>query len=366
MKTLAAIAQAPGEQFVLDHVDIDAPRDDEILVRIHAVGICHTDIAVRDQHLPLPLPAVLGHEGAGIVEAVGAAVTKVAPGDRVALTFMSCGTCPSCRQNAPSACVNFNAANGTGHRADGSCALHHDGAPLTSDFFGQSSFAGLAISHERNTIRIPETMPLELAGPFGCGVQTGAGAILRSLNCQADRSLLIIGGGTVGLSALLAAVTRHCAPIIVSEPSAERRELALELGATHAIDPSDGGLEDQARQICPEGLDYAFDSSGRVDAIEAAIELLTFRGTLALVGMPTVPNVSFSTRLYGLIARSGTIKGVVEGDSDPDHFIPELMQLFLDGLFPIEKLVRTYPFSAINQAVADQLNGQCVKAVLTL
>lgn len=364
MKTTAAIATGPGQDFVLDEVELDAPRSDEILVRVHAAGICHTDIAVREQHLPLPLPAVLGHEGAGVVEAVGSAVTKVKPGDHVLMTFRSCGRCSSCQIGQPAYCVDFNLLNGAGRRPDGSCTLYRNGTELTGAFFGQSSFAGLALSYERNTVVLPADIPFEIAAPFGCGVQTGAGAVLRSLDCQAGSSLVVLGGGTVGLSAILAAVVRQCGPIILSEPSKARRDLALSLGATHVIDPLAGNLTEQLRAICPAGVDHAVDTSGRVDAINEAIECLAVRGSIGLVGMPTVPTASYGGNLYSAIARGIAIRGIVEGDSDPDCFIPELIELYRAGRFPVDRIVRTYPLADINAAVHDQHGGDCVKAVL--
>lgn len=364
MKTIAAIAIAPGQDFVVGEVELDAPREDEILVRIMAVGICHTDIAVREQHLPTPLPAVLGHEGAGVVEAVGHTVTKVKPGDRVLLTFRSCGTCQSCEASMPAYCANFGLLNGMGRRPDGSCTIHRAGEEISGAFFGQSSFAGLALSYERNTVRIPEDVAFEVAAPLGCGVQTGAGAIMRSLNCQAETSVLVLGGGTVGLSAVLAAIVRGCSTVIVSEPSEQRRQMALELGATHAIDPSVDNLMERVRSICPSGVDHVLDTSGRTEAIGTGIELLGNRGSIALVGMPTAPSAAFSANLLAAVGRGITIKGVVEGDSDPDTFIPELIQLYQQGRFPVDRLIKKFPLSDINLAVQEQHAGTCVKAIL--
>lgn len=360
---LAAVARAPGTPFTIDQLELDAPRADEVLVRIHGVGLCHTDLAAREQHLPIALPAVLGHEGGGIVEAVGEAVTGVKPGDHVVLTFRSCGACSSCTKGEPAYCLHFNPLNGAGCRTDGSDTLHDDNGKISGCFFGQSSFADYALAYERNVVKAPDDVPIEILGPLGCGVQTGAGSVMRSLACRAGSSLLILGGGAVGLSAVMGAVVQGCATIIVSEPHASRRELALSLGATHVL----GAAEDLAqavRAIVPDGVDYAFDTTGRSDALGAALAALGHRGQLAFVGVPANPTATFDVSILGVMSKGQTIRGVIEGDSDPQSFIPQLIDLYREGRFPVDRLVRTYPFASINEAIEDQRTGACVKAVL--
>ena len=360
MEVMAAVARGASKALELQKVSIASLRPDEVLVRIVGVGLCHSDVAARDQQLPFPFPAVLGHEGAGFVEAVGQGVTKVQPGDRVVLTFRSCGSCPACVRGAPAHCAQFGPLNLGGHRVDGSTCLHHGDEPLASNFFGQSSFAEKAVAYERNVIKIGDDVPLELMGPLGCGVQTGAGAILNSLDCRSGSSLLILGAGSVGLSAMLAAVVRGCSTIIVVEPSAERRALALELGATHALAP--GNMPETVRGIIASGVDYAFDTTGRSDVVEAALACLTIGGTLGLVAVPADPAATIS---YSLTAAPAfNLKGVIEGDSDPDLFIPHLVDLYRSGKFPFDRLIRTYPLHEINQAITDQLEGRTIKPVL--
>jgi aryl-alcohol dehydrogenase len=361
----AAVARAGEPGFSIEQARIDAPRDDEILVRIVAVGLCHTDLVAQTGAI-VPLPAVLGHEGAGIVEAVGAGVTKVAPGDRVAITFRSCGQCGNCARGDAAYCHYFVPLNYAGTRLDGSRPISGDGTPLSASFFGQSSFGSHALTFERNVVKVPDAMPLELAGPLGCGIQTGAGAVMRALACSADSSLLVIGGGTVGLSAIMAAKVRECAAVIVVEPHAARRELALELGATHAIDPAaEPDLVAAVRSIVPAGADFALDTSGHPEAQNAAIAALAPRGTLGLVGI-SPPGTPPPGDANDILTRGIAIRGIIEGDSDPDIFIPELIALHLAGRLPFDRLVRRYPFTAINQAIADQHAGHCVKALLMM
>jgi aryl-alcohol dehydrogenase len=364
LKILAAVAHAPGQDFALTELELDAPRDDEILVRIVAVGLCHTDLAFRDQPMGLALPAVLGHEGAGIVERVGAGIGKVAPGDRVLLTFRSCGGCARCAAHHPANCHHLMPMNFSGRRLDGSSAIA--GGRVSSNFFGQSSFASHALAYERNVVKLPDDADLALYAPLGCGVQTGAGAVLRALDCRPGAAIAIIGAGSVGLSAVLAARVRGCGPVIVIEPTASRRALALDLGATHAIDPFAQDVAGAVRGIVPMGVEYVVDASGVVPAIGAALGYLAPGGVLGLVGMAAEAAAALPAPLNLLIGLGLSVKGIIEGDSEPDVFIPDLVRLHQAGLFGFDRFVTTYPFARINQAVADQHEGSVVKAVLLM
>lgn len=365
MQITAAVARKPHADFSVETVDLETPRPDEVLVRITGVGLCHTDLITRDGFIPVALPAVLGHEGAGIVEAVGADVTKVAPGDRVVLSFASCGHCSRCNDHLPSYCREFPALNYAGARKDGSTGISIGGQPVSANFFGQSSFASHALAFERNVVKIEDPdAPLEILGPLGCGFQTGAGGIMRSLACPAGSTLAIFGGGPVGLSAVMGAVIQGCGTIIMVEPIPARRDLALELGATHVIDPAAGDVAEAIRAILPDGVDFAFETSGREPVVEAALASLASHGVLGLVGVPPKPESSVSVNLAGLITYGHRIQGIIEGDSDLDGFIPQLVALHREGRFPIEKLTKTWPLSEINAAVEAQHRGDCVKAVL--
>lgn len=364
MNITAAVVQELGGPFSLEEVTLAGPADDEIVVEIAGVGLCHTDLAAKDGHLPFPSPGVFGHEGSGVVTAVGGAVTKVALGDKVALSFDSCGRCTQCRGGEPAYCRQFMALNFGGSRADGSSTLHLGGTALGSGFFGQSSFATHAIARERNVVKVPDDAPLSLLGPLGCGVQTGAGAVLNSLDCRPGSSLLVLGGGSVGLSAVLAAAVRELDTVIVVEPAAGRRELALSLGASHVVDPAAGPLSEQVRAIVPEGADYAVDTTGMVPVLEQAMLSLAHRSKLGIIGVPADPAAALPLNLIQAQVLGVTVTGIVEGDSDPDVFIPHLLDLHRFGRFPFDKLITTRPFSEINEAVAAQLRGEAVKIVL--
>jgi aryl-alcohol dehydrogenase len=365
MQTIAALAHAPHTDFTLQAVELKEPGAGQVLVRIAGVGLCHTDLIARDQFIPIPLPAVLGHEGAGVVEAIGDSVTKVKPGDHVVLGFASCGHCARCAENLPSYCRDFPVLNYAGTLPDGTSPVSVAGHPVSASFFGQSSFAAHAIANERNVVLIEaDDVPLEILGPLGCGFQTGAGGVMRSLACPEGSSIAIFGGGPVGLAAVMGAAVQGCSTIILVEPFAARRDLGSELGATHGIDPQAGDVGAAIRAILPEGVDFAFETSGREAVVETALASLTSHGLLGLVGVPPTPESSLSINLAALITYGHRIHGIIEGDSDLDGFIPELVQLHREGRFPFDRLVRKFPLSQINEAIAAQASGECVKAVL--
>lgn len=364
MRTQAAVAYSGQPGFRYETVEIDAPRADEILVRVLGVGLCHTDLVFSSGAAPYPFPAVLGHEGAGVVEAVGADVKKVRPGDSVLISFRSCGACDRCGEGDAAYCRTMPMLNYTGRRTDGSAALSNGEGPVSSNFFGQSSFAGHAITYERNVVKVDSSLPVEIMGPLGCGIQTGAGAVMRSLAAREGSSFLVNGGGSVGLSAVMGARIQRCATIILVEPMESRRKLALELGATHCIDP--GAVEDVAaavRAIVPLGVDNALETTGIPAVQAAALASLGSKGTLGIVGV-SAPGTLLPGDVNTVMTFGQTIKGIIEGDSDPDEFIPELIAHYQAGRLPFDRLVKTYPLSQINEAIAAQHHGDCIKAVL--
>jgi aryl-alcohol dehydrogenase len=365
VKIRAAIARAAHQPFSIEEADIEDPRPNEVLVEIHGVGLCHTDLVARDQFIPIPLPAVLGHEGAGVVAAVGHEVTKVRVGDRVVMSFASCGHCARCASGLPSYCASFPQLNFRGCRPDGSSGISIDGSAISSSFFGQSSFASHALTRERNLVKVENPdLPLEILGPLGCGLQTGAGAVMRSLACAPGSSICVFGGGPVGLAAVMGASIRNCATIILVEPIAARRVMAHSLGATHVIDPASGTVGDAIRAIVPGGVDYALDSSGREEVVMTALGALGSHGLLGLVGVPPRPDSAISVNLASLITYGHRIQGIIEGDSDLDRFIPELLGHFQANRFPFDRLIKTYSIAQINEAITAQLRGDCIKAVL--
>jgi aryl-alcohol dehydrogenase len=363
MKITAAVATAPHADLELREVELEAPRDQEVLVEIRGVGLCHTDIAARDGIYGLPYPMVLGHEGSGTVVAVGAAVTSVVPGDAVALSFGSCGSCRSCTSGRPAYCRHFTEENYIGSRPDGSTPMSDEHGVVHSHFFGQSSFATHALATERNVVKVDPDL-VDVVGPLGCGLQTGAGAVMNSMACRAGSSLLVLGAGPVGLAAVMGAVLQGCGDIIVVEPHAARRSLALELGATAAVDPAVGPLTDQVLGLVEHGVDYVFDTTGRVDVIQSAIAAVDSNAVVGLVGVPADFSVDLPLNIVAAMQKGLTVKGIVEGDSDPQVFIPELIAHHRAGRFPFDRMISTFPFSRLNEAIAAQHRGEVVKVVV--
>jgi aryl-alcohol dehydrogenase len=363
----AAICYGPDKPFTIEDVELDALRPDELRVRLVACGVCHTDMAVRDQQLPVPLPVVLGHEGAGIVEEVGSAVTVARPGDRVVMSFNSCGACPSCAVDAPTYCYNFFPHNWSGARADGSPVMFRDGAPMNANFFGQSSFATHAIAHELNTVKVPDSaahIPLEQIAPIGCGLMTGAGAVLRSMKVRAGMPIAVFGAGTVGMAAIMAAKIAGADPIIAVDVNDTRLALAKELGATHAYNGRDDAIG-KIRALVPQGLGYAFDTTGINTVIEEAWSLLAPKGICGIVGAsPPADNLTFNETAF--MGGGRTVMGILGGDSDVGPFLTQLLDYHVKGQFPFEKLIGYFEFGQINEAIHASEDGSVVKPVLRI
>lgn len=353
----AAVVRSRGGPILFEEVTIDEPRPDELIVRVIACGICHTDIAVRDGKWAPCFPRVLGHEGAGIVGKVGKKVTKVKPGDKVLLSFGSCGHCTSCRKEKPARCQHFDAINFGSSRLDGSPTLWDAcGKPLCGNFFGQSSFAYHALTHERNVIpiRISEEK-LPLFAPLGCGIQAGAGTVIHELQPQVEDSLLVFGVGTVGLAAIMAAHMLEVKKIIAVDTVPSRLKLAKSLGATHTID----SMKIDPFNALKRSVDHIVDTTGKLQILQLALELLSDRGKLSLLAI-SEEEVDVASKLR---PRQKLIESIA-GDSNPQQFLPFLIRCYKKGLFPFDRLIRFYPAKNINHAIEDSLKGKTIKPVL--
>ncbi len=363
MTVEVALAVDRETPFEFRNVELEPPRADEVLVRIVASGICHTDIATKQQELGLPLPMVLGHEGSGVVEAVGSGVRNVVPGDHVVLSGDSCGLCRKCHSGLPSYCDEFVERNLTGMRVDGSSAMSADGEPVRGRFCGQSSFATRSIVPARSAIKIPEDLPLELLGPLGCGLITGVGTVLNALRPKPGDRIAVFGAGTVGLAAVMGAKLAGCAEIIAVDPVESRRALAMELGATSSLDAT-GDVAEAIVSRTRGGADFSVECSGNVQAIEAAIACLGRPAWSAQVGAPPV-----GTQIgldIGAVGYGRGIRGVVLGEAAPQTFVPYLADLYRTGRLPYDRFVRFYDFADIDQAVADSVAGDVIKPILKM
>ena len=361
-EALAAVLRSTDGPYSLEPVTVDDPGPGEVLVRVVAAGMCHTDQFGRSGLLgDAFLPAILGHEGAGVVEEVGAGVTGVAPGDRVVLTFDSCGACEGCLRGTPTACTEFEQRNLGGRRADGSGSVRDaSGAPLTSRWFGQSSFASHAIATARNVVRVPDDVPLEIAGPLGCGVQTGAGSVLNVMRPSPSQSVAVFGTGAVGLSAVMAAAAAGAREIVAVDLSEERRKLALELGATRAVDGADPDVAAAVTAGGP-GADFSLDTTGLAQVMVTAVQVLQRPGLAVLVGA----GLDMLT-VHPAFLAGKTVTYVYEGGALPQVFVPQLVDLWRLGRFPFDRLVRSYPLAEIDTAEADAAAARAVKPVLLM
>lgn len=364
----AAVIWAAGDPFQLQDVHLDELRDDEVRVRMVAVGVCHTDVSAAAGVIPFPLPGILGHEGAGVVELVGDRVQRAQIGDRVLLSFTSCGRCAACRSGHPAYCASHLPLNLLGgRRADGSATVSVSGREINAHFFGQSSFATSAVVDERSLVVLPrDTSDAELTvlAPLGCGLQTGAGAVLNELRPTPGSVLAVTGAGAVGLAAVMASRLTAAMQVIAVDRVQSRLTLAGELGATAVVDTSNADLQKTLLALTGgRGVDFAVETTGNVQVLDALVESLAVGGTCAVVGAPPAGSRgSFDVNKF-LPGRA--VKGVTLGDSEPETFVPLLVQAYRNGLFPIDRLQRTYTFAEINDAVADASSGATIKPVLT-
>ncbi|MFG1667777.1 NAD(P)-dependent alcohol dehydrogenase [Streptomyces sp. Y7] len=361
----AAVARADRDDFAVEDLTLQEPRADEVLVRFTAAGLCHTDLEVLAGRLPTPRPVVAGHEGVGVVEAVGSAVTGLAPGDKVVAGLDSCGTCRNCLAGQPAYCPQHGALNFAAQRPDGTVGLTDaDGRPVHDHFFNQSSFANWGLAHARGLVRVDADLDDTILAPLGCGVVTGAGAVWNALRVQPGSTVAVFGAGAVGLSAVMAARASGAARIIAVELHAERLTLAAELGATDGIDASSA---DSVREILSltsgEGVDHAVECTGRPEVMASAVQALAALGSAAILGVAGL-DADVRANAFELL-KGRTVIGSVMGHQATGGLIPRILDLYRQGRFPLERLVRTYPLADINTAVADSRAGKTVKAVLT-
>jgi aryl-alcohol dehydrogenase len=365
MKITAAIVPEKFAPFVIDTIELAEPRADEVLVRVVASGMCHTDLHGRDGYFQIPFPAVFGHEGGGVVEAVGSGVSSVAPGDHVVMAFPFCGQCPNCRAHMPAHCFESRNLKSSGTRADGSTLMSKGGKPVYSAFFQQSSFGNFAIANERYVVKVRNDAPVDQIGAFACGVQTGAGAVFNAMKPQPGESFVVFGVGGVGLSAMMAARLHGCDPIIAVDVHEHRLALARELGATHVI--NHGNRTDvvaEIRQITGYGAKHTVETSAIPAVLREAIEALMPLGTCVLLGSAR-PGTD-ATFEMPFLQNGRTVRGVVQGWAEPQKFLPMLVDLMMQGKFPVDRLTTTYPLAEINKAAEDATKGTTIKPLLRM
>jgi len=358
----AAISEDIEGDFILAEVELDEPRDDEVLVRIEASGVCHTDLWAKQY---LPAPFILGHEGIGIIEKTGNKVNRVKPGDRVIISYPWCGECPSCNSGKPFICNEVESLCFSGARLDGSMPIQHMGAPVNSAFFQQSSFATHAITPERSLVPVNSDHKAELLAALPCGVQTGAGAVLNTFGIKVKQGLIVVGTGAVGMSAIMAASVTGAYPVIAIDINESRLALAREMGATHILNKQRDDVVNAIQEINPGGVDFAFETSGTESGLNDAIACIKMGGVCGIV-TTAYGGEKYPFSLDGIMMKGASIQGIIQGSSIPNDFLPRLMDLHDNGKFPYERIIKTYKFADINQAVKDTRSGNTIKPVLLM
>ncbi|GEN45426.1 NAD(P)-dependent alcohol dehydrogenase [Alkalibacillus haloalkaliphilus] len=355
MDIKAAVTPKTGAPFEITDLKLPEPGAKEILIKVVASGICHTDVSGRDTGMVDP-PAVLGHEGAGVVEEIGSDVTEFQKGDHVVVSFASCGECDNCSSDHPAHCRNYAKLNLSSH-------IDEETNELVSGFFGQSSFATYSRVNQRNAVKIDKDFDLALAAPLGCGLQTGASTVLNVLKPESGSSIAVFGVGSVGLSGIVAAKIAGCENIIAVDLHDNRLELAKELGATATIkSDKDVDIAGKIKEITEAGVQNILDTTGVDMVIEQAILSLDTFGKLATA----VTDDGFKIPLEILALGGNSIIGTSQGDANPQKFIPEMISYYQNGKFPYDRMVKYYEFDQINQAFEESENGSVIKPILKI
>ncbi|HSQ96564.1 MAG TPA: NAD(P)-dependent alcohol dehydrogenase [Croceibacterium sp.] len=360
MKITAAVSRGSTDAPALEQLELEEPRAGEMRIRLVATGICHTDLHEHPgRHSPHPI--VLGHEGAGVVERLGEGVAGFEIGDHVILSGNSCGHCPSCKANRPTYCDLAMPLCFGGKRLDGSTSL--EGGAVHSHFFGQSSFATHCLVPQRTAVKMDKDLPLEKLGPLGCGVVTGAGAVIEALNVRYGDTIAVFGTGGVGLSAVMAAKLVGARRIVAVDINRERLELARELGATDCILADEDGVAAKVRAVTGRGVDFSFNTTTVPDVHTMALECLAMNGT---AGFVAAPRGEWTPKMFAMLAGGKQLRGILGGDAHPGLFLPKLVDHWRQGRFPFDRLLTFYPFAEIDRAFADAHSGKAIKPVLLI
>jgi len=357
----AVFTEDSGEYCEFQDFVLASPGPDELVVQVKACGICHTDVGISQYS---ERPCVLGHEAAGVIVEVGNNISKFVIGERVTATFSACLQCETCESGRPAYCMDHISRNFDGLRPNGERSLFDkNGAPVFSAFFQQSGFANYMIVQKDNIVKIPDHLPFEHAAPLGCGIQTGAGTVLNTLNAKTGEPIVIFGVGAVGLSAVMAANIRGCNPIIAVDIEADRLDFALKYGAHHGLKGNSDSLVENIKALTGGGSIYAIEGTGVEAIYQSAINCLRPGGKCATLGYPGV--FGEPIKHPGSFAFMNTTQiGAIEGDSVPSSFIPELINLYQKGIFPYTDLITPYAFSDINLALKELHEKRVIKPVL--
>lgn len=364
MKIKAAVTREAGKlQF--ETLELAAPKAGEVLVKMVACGVCHTDASAMNQFIPATLPMVMGHEGVGIVEELGAGVNGLKVGDHVVMSFPSCGCCEECYEGHPYACEHSTELFFKGAYSDGTRRLTDENGQEVSILFGQGSFADHCIVEARNAVKVDPDVDLKALCSLGCGVQTGAGAVLCRMKPEAGTCFAVFGAGAVGMSAVMAAKLAGCSTIIAVDLVQSRLDMALEMGATHVINGKEcSDVPAKIKEICGgKGVHYALEAVGVPVLVQQMLQSLRSEGLGVLVGVTGGNMIPIQANEW-LMDKNASFAGAVEGAANPQTFIPKLVSFYKEGKLPIDKMTKYYKFEDIEQAFHDSHTGEVIKPIL--
>ena len=371
--TRAAVLRASGADrpyagsrpLSIETLTLDAPGPGEVLVAIRAAGLCHSDLSVINGDRPRPLPMALGHEAAGVVEALGEGVTDLAVGDPVVMVFMpSCGHCDPCAEGRPALCEPGAAANGRGELLTGGRRLSCDGTPL-NHHLGCSAFADRAVVSRRSLVKIDPALSFAEAALFGCAVLTGVGAVVNTARIRAGQSAVVIGLGGVGLASVLGALASGASPVVAVDLSEDKLALARSLGPVQTVNAADPDAVDQVRALTRGGADFVFEMAGAVRALEAAWKMTRRGGTTLTAGLPP-PDAALPVNVVSLVGEERTLKGSYIGTCVPARDIPRYVALYRQGRLPVDRLMSgAIALEDINTGFDRLAAGEVVRLVVT-
>jgi alcohol dehydrogenase len=361
----AAMPYAKSKPLTIEEVELRPPGPGEILVRMGAAGLCHSDLSVINGDRPRPTPMALGHEAAGIVEELGAGVADLKKGDHVVLVFIpSCGHCNPCAEGRPALCEPGAAANTAGTLLSGERRIFKDGKPV-HHHMGCSAFAEAAVVSRHSVVKVDPDLPLEEAALFGCAVLTGVGAVVNTAQVRAGSTVAVVGLGGVGLASIIGAVAAGARAVVAVDLSDEKLALAKKLGATHTFNAATPDLVEQVKAATKGGVDYAIEMAGSTRAFETAYRITRRGGTTVTAGLPP-PAATWAMPSTNLVAEERTIKGSYIGTCVPSRDLPRYIDLYLQGKLPVNKLMSgKLKLEQINEGFDLLHEGKAVRQVLT-
>lgn len=364
MKIKAAVVNAVNDPYEIEELQLSEPQDDELLVKVVASGMCHSDEVVRKGFNKYPMPIVLGHEGSAIVEKVGKNISGFKPGDHVVISFGYCGQCDNCLTGIPASCHDWQDINMAPTREDGTAYFTKADGTVVTRFFGQSSFSTHSIVGASSLTKVDKSLDLRLFGPLGCGFMTGSGAVLNGLKPEPGSTIAVFGTGAVGMAAMMAAKVAGCSKVIAVDIHDSRLDIAKELGATHTINSKNANAQETIMELTNgRGVNYTVDTTGIEPVVRTAIEVLAVGGSIAPVAASQGMTINTIT---DFAMKNRNLVGVLMGRAIPQLSIRQMVDFYKDGNFSFDKLVAYYKFEDINQAEADSLSGKTIKPILVI